>query len=112
MATVIVNDCVSVSVPSVTSRSTLFGPTSPLAGVPDSVAVPLPLSVSVSHPGSRRRLGEGQSIAVGVRGAARYEYSDPCVAPVTGVDVKTGGSLTLTTVIVNDCVSVRDPSLT
>ena len=37
---------------SVTRSVTEWSPTSPLSGVPDSVAVPSPLSTSVSHAGS------------------------------------------------------------
>ena len=41
-----------------------------------------------------------------------YEYPEPPVASVTGVEVIVGASLTLLTVIVKDCVSTaEDPSV-
>ena len=51
-ATVIVKDCSSKSPPSLTRIVTGLAPTSAFPGVPDSRAVPSPLSVSVSHDGS------------------------------------------------------------
>ena len=49
--TVTVNDCCADAVPSLTLSVTECGPTSSLSGVPDSVAVPFPLSVRASQPG-------------------------------------------------------------
>ncbi len=49
--TVTVKLCSTVTVPSLTANVTECGPTSAFAGVPLSVAVPLPASTNVNHAG-------------------------------------------------------------
>ena len=109
-ATVTTKDCWSVRIPSLTLSITECGPTSSFVGVPCSVAVPFPLSTSVSHSGRVRAVKVREVPGSGSVAVTEYVYGESSVADVTGVLVKLGASLTSETVIVKDWTSDNDPS--
>ena len=81
-------------------------------GVPDNVAVPSPSSTRLAQTGRVVPVKDSTSPTSGSDATIEYVYGTSCVAPVTGGLTIVGESLVFATVIVNDCVSVKSPSVT
>ena len=93
-----VNCCWTVIVPSLTSISTLWRPTSIASGLPENVASPFSpgiISIQVGKEGADiERTSPSISAALN-----KYSYRVPGVTTVSGAEAITGGSLTGSTVI-------------
>ena len=101
-ATVIVNESVTVVVPSPTVMTTLLSPTLALSRVPDRT----PVVASKVKPAWHGRAGHCRVSPTSTSDAVTvYVYAESSVAEVTAV-LTVGASLVLATTIVNESVAV------